>query len=937
MSAGRLGSAAEWATAAAICALAGLAVATLAPHVGSDLLPGLLVWIVAISLAVVARRTLRGRSFVGLVLVYGFLSIGGIAALLYSPTERELGGVNGSLAQMAQVTPGYVYLGAFLVAAAAAWLGTMAVSGRLPRAATMTAGKALSLPGWLLPVAAVPLFAYVFGVGAATILHADRYLEHNGPVGALKIGQTTGPIGVLLCGYFLFKPGETGGRRAGAFILALAYEAVYLGYASRAFALWVPLMLAGGILANAWDAKGRRRAGAVALILTVLALQITLSVRSERERGLIPALDFIGGNPTKVVSPQGQALNNIVVGAPLTVYVAHHVGALPIGDLKTEANPLPAGTTNWADLSKQLRLNEHVPYSALGELLNHGWAVYAIAIFVFSIGFAVAERIARTMRGTLSSLAYVVVLGTAALFVVQSTEYPLRTSSRLLYAALGAMALLWLGDALIRRAERPRTSHVARGIVPVMAAASPGIFPPRLSLPRPALPGPIGRLAEFASGTEGDLRTLVRGAGIAFVLQVLGAGLAFLLQILLGRWLGASGFGLYNLTISWAGLVAVVVGLGLPTTLVRFLPDYLAHEQWDRMHGLLRMSVVVTAGAAVGIAALVTAAVAVARAAGSTIGPDVLLGIWLVPGLALIELQREAIRAYHRIGLAYSPNQVFRPALIILAGVLYVRIDGTLTSSEALLATIAVTCFVLLIQAALFWRKLPVQARIATPTYEVRTWMKVALPLLLVASFVIILSQTDIVMVGLIAGSHEAGLYSAASKIAALVGLVLLAANAIAAPMFSSFFAQGMHERLQRLATRVAHGVFWPSLAISLFLGILARPLLGLFGAQFPAAQWDLIVLLIGELVNAAAGSVGYLMIVTGYQGEAAKVYGWVAALHIALNVVGILLFGALGAAIATTISFCIWNIWLNALVVRRLDVHASIFSRPRWRTRPGG
>jgi O-antigen/teichoic acid export membrane protein len=185
--------------------------------------------------------------------------------------------------------------------------------------------------------------------------------------------------------------------------------------------------------------------------------------------------------------------------------------------------------------------------------------------------------------------------------------------------------------------------------------------------------------------------------------------------------------------------------------------------------------------------------------------------------------------------------------------------------------------------------------------------------------------QTDVVMVGAILGPRAAGLYGAAAKTASLVGLVLIAVNAIAAPIFSSLFAQGRHEDVQRLASDIAEWIFWPSLFISVLLAIFSKPILGMFGSEFSAAHWQLTILLVGQVVSAGAGSVGWLMLLTGHQDQAAWVYGWIALIHVALLGIAIPLLGTTGAALATTASFSLWNVWLHALVVRKLDIHPSV------------
>jgi O-antigen/teichoic acid export membrane protein len=420
--------------------------------------------------------------------------------------------------------------------------------------------------------------------------------------------------------------------------------------------------------------------------------------------------------------------------------------------------------------------------------------------------------------------------------------------------------------------------------------------------------------------------TIARGAGAAFLLQVAGAAFAYLMQLLFARWLGAEAFGTYTYTIGWSAILAVIAGLGLSTAVVRFIPAYSSESEWARLRGLLRMAILATALAGTGIAVLGTALLF--AVGGSDLGLDqnALLGMWMVPLFALLTLQQEIARAFRRIGLAYAPSLVGRPALAIAGGAVCLSLAGSLDSTTALIVTMTAMILSVAAQGVGLWGKLHAPIRETAPAYETRHWLKTSLPLLFIASFIVVLMQTDVVMVGAIAGDEAAGLYGAAAKTASLVGLVLIAANAIAAPVFSSLFAAERHDDIQRLASQLAHYVFWPSLLISLVLAALAKPVLSLFGGAFVAAHWQLTVLLVGQVVSAGAGAVGWLMLLTGHQNQAAWVYGWVALIHVVLLAVAIPLFGPLGAAIATTASYSLWNIWLSKLVVRNLAVHPSIF-----------
>jgi O-antigen/teichoic acid export membrane protein len=420
-------------------------------------------------------------------------------------------------------------------------------------------------------------------------------------------------------------------------------------------------------------------------------------------------------------------------------------------------------------------------------------------------------------------------------------------------------------------------------------------------------------------------RILARGVGIGFALYGAGAGIAFVMQLCLARWLGATAYGTYTYVIAWSGLLAIAAGMGFPMLVLRVLPDYSIREDWARVRGMLATSLVGTVliGALIALAGI-TMVVSLGRHGNGSVA-DSVMGFVMVPLLAVMALQQETVRSFRRIALAYAPSLLLRPSLVILGAACVLAFGHQLDSTMALALTITATVFAIGVQAWRFRRVLGPTVLSVRAVYERRNWMRAALPLLLVSGFIVIIEQTDIVMVGAIVGDHAAGLYGAAAKTASLVGLILIAVNAIGAPMFSVLLAQNRRDDLQQLASAIAAWAFWPSCLLSIILAACAPLILSVFGPAFASAEWQLRVLLIGQIVNAAAGSVGWLMLLSARQNVAARVYGWVALIHVVLLAVMTPLFGALGTAAATTLTMSLWNVWLHAAVVRDLNIHPSI------------
>jgi O-antigen/teichoic acid export membrane protein len=424
---------------------------------------------------------------------------------------------------------------------------------------------------------------------------------------------------------------------------------------------------------------------------------------------------------------------------------------------------------------------------------------------------------------------------------------------------------------------------------------------------------------------------LVRQAGVVLVVQIIGAGLSYGLQVLLARLLHATDYGVYAYLYVWIGFVSLLAGLGFPAASIRFLPVYRVNGDWPRVHGFLHSASRITFATAIGVTLCGIVSVEALHLFGLVATPSaIVLGALLVPALAGSMLYTEVARAGNRVDIAYIPALIARPALIGIGAAALYLLRGALATNGALGATLIAAYATLVVQYALTRHLFDGPQTEGQPIVEFREWFGVGISLLAVSAFVVTLLQVDIVIVGALRGARDAGIYAAASKTATLVAFVIVAVNAAAAPQFASLWALGRTDELQRLVTKLAGLIFWPSLAIAVGIAALSGPLLGLFGPEFSAARSALLVLLIGQVINAAAGSVGYLLTLTGHHREATLALGLSALACILLAGAGVQAFGLVGAALGTTIGFLLWNGALYRLVVRKLGIHPSIFTALR-------
>lgn len=428
-------------------------------------------------------------------------------------------------------------------------------------------------------------------------------------------------------------------------------------------------------------------------------------------------------------------------------------------------------------------------------------------------------------------------------------------------------------------------------------------------------------------GGEDSSRQLVRGSLASFLLQGAGAGLVFILEVLLARTLNAHGYGLYATVIAWLQVLSMVALLGSNHLLLRFVPAYVATEQWSLLHGVLRQcgrGTLVVSGGIIFLAVVVLTGLSDRLT--SELRWAFLIGIAALPLHALSVQRQSILRGLHRVASALAPEYIVRPLLLIL---LVSGLTWALKISISAPVVLAMNGAAIGVAFLLGWywqrRAMPAMVLQSSPATQSREWLQVAVPLFLITSMQLLIVRMDIILLGGLAGREQAGIYAAASRVADLVVFALAAANAIVAPMISSLHARNDMEKLQRLMALLAKGVLIFTTPLVLLVGFLGHNILGIFGAGYQMGYVPLLILVCGQAVNALSGPVDFLMYMTGHQKQSLHILALATLLNLVLNLALIPFYGLVGAAIATASTTVFWNLLMRRFVRSHLGVEASV------------
>jgi O-antigen/teichoic acid export membrane protein len=96
----------------------------------------------------------------------------------------------------------------------------------------------------------------------------------------------------------------------------------------------------------------------------------------------------------------------------------------------------------------------------------------------------------------------------------------------------------------------------------------------------------------------------------------------------------------------------------------------------------------------------------------------------------------------------------------------------------------------------------------------------------------------------------------------------------------------------------------------------------------FEGGYAALLILTLGQLVSAFVGPVVNLLNMTGYQAVTARVLTTSATLAVVAGLVFTQVWGAIGTAVAFSAATLLWNAWLAAFLVRKLEILPSFLRR---------
>lgn len=421
-------------------------------------------------------------------------------------------------------------------------------------------------------------------------------------------------------------------------------------------------------------------------------------------------------------------------------------------------------------------------------------------------------------------------------------------------------------------------------------------------------------LQRTASALSLDQRYILFGGAATLLVRVVGTALITALTIMVARLLGASDYGHFAFFLSLVFIASLLGTLGLPGAANLFVVRYRdrAWEPYVRHY----------IGFGFTVSAVVTVAVSLAGLGGLRLYPptaDLLplpmpAMVLFAVAVAWLRLGVDVARALGQpVAAALAEQQLYGRGAMLAVVASIVAAGAELSAAGALyiwILSAGVSGLVLL------WKirtaaDLGAAATIGRRWQRYRLWLSVSTTMLVTPVFFFIVSETDVLALGLFREPAEVGIYNVARRLAEVTQFPHAAMVALVLPRLAEAYGQRDTARFQACVDTMNLAALLPGCVAVVLLVAFRVPALSLFGAEFTAGQAVIVIMCVTRVVDMVLGPASEILMMSGRHVLASRINIAFSIFNIVLNLLLVPKYGMIGAAVTTLTTVTLWKLTL--------------------------
>ncbi|MDD5455270.1 MAG: flippase [Candidatus Ratteibacteria bacterium] len=411
--------------------------------------------------------------------------------------------------------------------------------------------------------------------------------------------------------------------------------------------------------------------------------------------------------------------------------------------------------------------------------------------------------------------------------------------------------------------------------------------------------------------SEKDISKIAKGGGITLIGSLIGKVIFFLSQIIIARFLGIEQFGLYALGFTVVKICEIISKFGLHTGGMRFVSIY-KDENPNKLKGVLISAILLSLlnGLIIGgVLFLFSKSISNSIFHKPELAPVLQLFSLSIVFVTALNVSSSLLRGFHTTKYTVYTTDIIQPVsnliLIIFFSLIGFKLNGVISA-------FTLSHFFAFIMAVFYLANLfpEFKNKLLSPIYNVKELLVYSFPLLFVGILHYFLIWTNVLLLGALSTTSNVGLYQAASQFPFIMALFLAAMTSIYGPVAANLYHKKEMDRFSNIFKTTTRWVSYLTLPIFLFLVFSAKELMTLFGKEYiQTGHVILVILSFGQLIDCISGSNSVTLTVTNRQKLELLNSLITVTIGVLLSYFLIGKYGALGAAISSSITLLLVNL----------------------------
>lgn len=403
--------------------------------------------------------------------------------------------------------------------------------------------------------------------------------------------------------------------------------------------------------------------------------------------------------------------------------------------------------------------------------------------------------------------------------------------------------------------------------------------------------------------------------GSVFLFKFFGMFLNFIVTLLITNVFGSSSYGLFSLSLTINQLLVMCFSLGLPSAFVAFTGTF---DSLKKNKGLLIKSIKIAFFIAlIPSVLLFFLSNDIALMYGKADLEPYLKSVFIFFFFSIIhEINVNyflSINSYIKYGLLYFvfPNLFFLILLIIFK---LLNLGGYFV-----MVAYNISIAINVILAMFFIFKDREYEAVGIKSKDI---LDKSLPMMISGFFIMLLSWTDILIMGKYETEENIGIYNAAFKIGTLTLFFINASGVLILSDVSKYYSQKKLLLLKKTINRTTRITIILTLPLVVFIFFFGKEILTFFGKDFYKGYTALLIITSGALFNAMTGNVDQILNMTGSEKKVRNILFFCFLINLFLCLIFIPIYGFEGAATSNFIVSVFVNIIFVIVIKKRLGFY---------------